>query len=112
MSFFSDGPVHDSRPVGGGALSITNGVIVLEGGDLVPSLTNQVTFGLNNKITDLGGQKLSFRLSRTSGLFSGSLADSATGELISFGGVVLQRPNIAEGFFLGSDQSGSVYVGQ
>jgi hypothetical protein len=52
--------------------------------------------------------KLTVRTS--SGLFHGSVINPETGKPITVNGIVLQNQNFGAGFFLGTNQSGSVLL--
>ena len=83
-------------------LGFTNGQLLLTNGNLPQSITNQV------ETTDSGTNKLTFRTS--SGLFKGSVMNPETGQPISVSGIVLQNQNVGAGFFLGTNESGSVIL--
>ena len=96
----------------GRLLGLTQGVLSLQGGDLPGALTNRITLSARGKVTDLSVTnrlKLSFTLAN--GVFSGTLTPADTQRTISVKGAVLQDDGVAYGFFLGTDQSGSVYLG-
>jgi hypothetical protein len=89
--------------------AITNGVIVLSGGELSGPLTNHVTMSQDNKVTSTNaGFTFSFTL--PSGLFKGSLLNPANAKKISFGGALLQNNNSGSGYFAGTNQSGQVLL--
>ena len=87
-------------------LSLTNGVATFEGGNLSQSITNQFWLGTNNLVT--GSNKLSLKITTTSGLFQGGFINPATGKSNSFSGALLQKQNAGYGYFLGTNQTGSV----
>ncbi len=89
-------------------LNWTNGETVLADGNLPQSITNQVVLDVNNKVT--GSNKLSLTIT-ASGLFQGTMTDPATRKVITMNGVVLQKQNAGVGSFLGTNQSGSVWLG-
>jgi hypothetical protein len=49
-------------------------------------------------------------ITTASGLFKGTVVNPADGKSVSFNGVVLQKQNIAAGFFTGFNQTGRVYM--
>jgi hypothetical protein len=49
-----------------------------------------------------------FSLNSSSGLFKGSMKDPASGNTVSFQGVLFEKNNVGLGFFLGGSQSGTV----
>ena len=88
-------------------LNWTNGVLELEGGNLSQNLTNEAVLA-TNKLT--GPNSLKLTITNASGLFQGSLVNPATGKAISLNGVVLQKLNEGYGNFLGTNQSGSLFL--
>jgi hypothetical protein len=90
----------------------SNGVVILQEGNLAQSITNGFEMGSNGKVTGAGGLKLTLTTSGTkAGLFSGSVLNPATKKAVSFNGALLQNQNIGRGVFVGTNQSGSVVVG-
>jgi hypothetical protein len=85
-----------------------NSQIVFSGGDLSAPFTNSVTWGLNNKVSNVGISKLKLTLTSTSGLFKGTTVDPSTGHTLSFQGVLFEKGNVGLGFFSGATQSGAV----
>ena len=49
---------------------------------------------------------------RSSGLFSGSATVPGTKQKVSFKGALLQNVDVGYGYFLGTNQSGSVFFGE
>ena len=94
---------------GGSILNWTQGNIVLQGGNLTGSITNQVAIGPNNKVT--GPNRLSLTFTTSSGLFKGSVLNPVSGKPIPVSGAILQKQNTGYGVFLGTTQSGSVILG-
>ena len=92
-------------------LNFTQGQVWLAGGNLPFDFGHQILLGTNNRITNLTDSKSTLSLTVSSGLFQGSIMDPSTRRKISIKGVVLQKRNVGFGYFLGSDQSGSVYFG-
>jgi hypothetical protein len=93
-------------------LAWTNGVVILQNGNLAQSITNSFEIGSGDKVTATNGLKLTFTTSGTkAGLFSGSVVNPATKKAISFNGALLQNQNTGCGVFLGTNQSGSLYLG-
>src|SRR6185369_2433634 len=103
------GSAYQAPAAGRRALNLSTGSLVLSGGGLSGSVTNGVTLGLNNKATGAGGVSLS--ITPATGLFKGSAIDVGTGKPLSFQGVLFKKGNIGVGYFLGTDQSGEVYLG-
>jgi hypothetical protein len=82
--------------------------VILTGGNLAASITNDVSVTPNNKVTNNGGNNLSISLVPGTGLFKGSFTDPNTGKSESFNGAVLQKQNQGGGFFLGTSLSGDI----
>jgi hypothetical protein len=113
---YPDGFTNSSEVIGSAyhytnglsVLGFTNGQLLLTNGNLPESITRQIVLGANNQASDQGGDKLIFKTS--SGQFNGRVMNPETGKAISVNGVVLQNQNVAAGFFLGTNQSGSVQL--
>ncbi len=95
---------------GANVLTLTEGYVALEGGDLAQNITDQITLGANNRVTDLSGNKLGLSFTPSTGLFTGHVTDPATRKPVSFNGVVLQKSNVGYGYFLGTSHSGQVLI--
>jgi hypothetical protein len=76
---------------------------------LPQGFTDYFTLGKNSKVTDTN--KMSLTISTASGLFTGSVVNPATKKAISIYGAVLQKQNIGAGYFLGTNESGEVFLG-
>jgi hypothetical protein len=87
----------------------TDGQIILEGGNLSDSITNGLSISPNNVISGTNNLKLSF--TTTTGLFQGSVINPATGKPIAVKGALLQKQSLGYGYFLGTNQTGSVILG-
>jgi hypothetical protein len=87
----------------------TDGQIILENGNLATAVTNGLSISPNNTISGTNNLKLTF--TTTSGLFQGSVLNPATGKLIAVKGALLQKQNLGYGYFLGTNQTGSVFLG-
>jgi len=91
-------------------LSLTNAQVLLEGGNLPFSITNEVTWTPKNTIllTAADTNKLTLTINKTSGVISGSFANpSSPKDIIKVNGVLLQNKTNAQGYFLGTDESGT-----
>jgi hypothetical protein len=89
-------------------LQLTNGELVLEGGNLNPAITNSFTLDANNKV--ISTNKTSVSISLSDGSFKGSVLNAAN-QAVPFSGVLLQNRNAGWGHFAGTNQSGRVYFG-
>jgi hypothetical protein len=95
------------------AMVWSNGMAVLEHGNLTTPLTNSLTLSAVNKftITSTNTSKLALSLTTSSGLLSGSFVHPDTFKKSTIKGVVLQKQALGGGFFLGTNQSGSLVIG-
>jgi Divergent InlB B-repeat domain/Fibronectin type III domain len=84
-----------------------DGLLSLTDGDLSESITNQVVLGAM-PATESFTNKLS--VLNSTGMFHGSVINPATRKPIALRGIVLQNQNFGAGCFLGTNQSGSVYL--
>lgn len=100
------GSLYKAAPLGYRAFGDSK--IVLNGGGLAAPITNSVTWGIDNKIVSLKTNPVKFSLNSSSGLFKGSMKDPASGNTVSFQGVLFEKNNVGLGFFLGGSQSGTV----
>jgi hypothetical protein len=92
------------------ALTWTNGIFRLTGGDLSMPVTNSVTLLPGGKMINNGGglSKLSFSLSRSTGKINGTFTHPDSGKKTSYYGVLDQLQDIGAGYFLGSSQGGLI----
>jgi hypothetical protein len=113
--FATDVPVSGSkyvRPASANipVISLTDGHVAFSQGNIAPAFSNSVRLA-GNKLTNLGDNKLSMSISLSSGLFSGSVVNPATGRSASFKGALLQSQNSGAGFLLGTNRSSRVSLG-
>jgi hypothetical protein len=99
-------PVEDQR-----VLNFSTGQVWLANGNLPRSVTNQIRLAENNVVRNLGTNRLSLTLSLSSGTFSGTIMAPGASRTINLNGVVLQKQNRGGGFFLGTNQTGQIYLG-
>jgi hypothetical protein len=94
------------------ALMLTNGVVVLAGGNLPAPVTNRVVLATNNLMTVLAPVNgLQLTLTPKTGLFKGSFAHPAKpGVPTAFSGALLQNQNVGAGFFAGTNLSGAIWL--
>jgi hypothetical protein len=67
---------------------------------------------LSNTVSNGSRNTLSLSLTLSSGLFSGSATVPGTRQSVWFKGALLQNRDVGCGYFLGTNQSGSVYFGE
>lgn len=91
-------------------LALTNGVVILTGGNLSQAWTNDFVLGANNRVTNASPNKLTVTVSLGTGLFKGSFLDTGVVRTVSFSGALLQKSTNGSGFFLGTNQSGRVLI--
>ncbi len=89
-------------------LNLTNAMVIFAGGNIAPSITNQIIFS-PNYITPVAGQTNGLIITNVAktGFVSGSFLKPGTTTRLGFKGVMLQQQNMASGFFIGTNQSGS-----
>jgi len=95
---------------GAAALDWTNGLLLIEQGNLTVPMTNIIALSSANKftVTSTNTSKLTLSLTTASGLLNGAFVHPDTLKKSSIKGVVLQKQNVGGGFFLGTNQSGNV----
>jgi hypothetical protein len=91
-------------------LTLTNGQVWLANGNLSSSFTNQITLDSASKVTSTNST-LKLTITTASGLFKGSILNPDTGKTTTINGVVLQKQNFGGGFFIGTSQTGRVFLG-
>jgi len=90
------------------ALSWTDGLLRVSGGNLSGPVNNNVTLLQGGKLTDNGGgiANLTFSLNRSTGVFRGRFTHPDSGRRTSYAGILDQLQDVGAGYFLGSDQGG------
>jgi len=91
-------------------LALVNGVVILSGGNLPEPFTNSITLGGDNRI--VGDNQLALTISPVKGSVAGSFVDPGANRRRTVKGVALPKQNQARGFFLGTSESGRVFVGE
>jgi hypothetical protein len=89
-------------------LNLTNGVVILSGGNLSQRWTNDIVLQANNRIPVTN--KLTVALSLGSGLFRGTFTDTNTGRTMNFSGALLQKSTNGFGCLLGTNLAGRVSI--
>jgi hypothetical protein len=94
-------------------LNFTEGVAEFDLGNLAQGFENTLSLRPNNTLLVTGGatNRLVMSLSTANGLMSGSFLHPDTKRSIILKGVVLQSQNAGFGYFLGTNQSGFIYLG-
>lgn len=119
-AYFSMGLTNQSSVVGStyrfsktnSVLTLTNALLIFDGGGLSRTVTNRITFTTGNTVknqTEI--QPLRFTIDAESGWFKGqvSVNDGAQKKLI-FQGTLLQKQNAGEGFFSSQGRIGRVQL--
>lgn len=91
-------------------LNFTDGLVWFANGNIPNAFTNQVTLS-NNVVSVVGTNKLSLKLTTSTGLFKVTAVDPDNGKTVTGSGVVLQKQNSGSGFFLGTNQVGHLFWG-
>ena len=119
---------YEQPPSGSNVLSFSAGTATFSGGGLAQDITEPITLGTNNRVTDSGTNRLTLTFIPSTGFFKGRVANPditkaystygggyggggstpPTIQWLPFSGVVFQ--DIGIGYFLGTNQSGSVLV--
>jgi hypothetical protein len=85
--------------------------LMLEGGNLGQAITEEFTLNASDQATGANGKKMNLTFTPSTGLFKGGVTNTiAPHESITFNGVVLQNQTTGCGFFLGTNQSGAVFI--
>ncbi len=106
------GSAYSAPPKGVSILNLPNGQVLFEGADLQQSFSEPIALDANNRVTDLGADKLRLIFRPLDGTFSGRVTDPLTGSTKSCSGVALQKQNAGGGYFVGGAQTGRMTVGQ
>ena len=61
-------------------------------------------------MVNLGVTPLTLTITKTTGLFTGSVTDPGTGKALRYSGAIFQKANSASGFLLGPTRSARVTV--
>jgi metallophosphoesterase (TIGR03768 family) len=102
-------PGKGSNILGAASSKVT---LALAGGGLAANITNAFTLDANSRVkTPSLSNRLTLSFTLASGLFRGTQIIPGTGKTVSFSGVVLQGQTNSAGYFLGTEQSGQVSLG-
>jgi hypothetical protein len=95
------------------ALDLASGVAIREGGGLPEPATNGIALDRSNRfaVEPPNPDQLELSLKTSTGLFEGRIRSPVTGRAVVVKGVVLQKPGVGGGFFLGPNETGSFYLG-
>ncbi len=82
----------------------------LTGGNLPLPLHYDVTVTSQGKVVPAGPEKITLKLTPSTGLFTGTIQPGGTGPKLAVKGAVLQGQAYGAGFFLGTNQSGRFLI--
>jgi hypothetical protein len=102
------GSLYAQPAAGTRVINLTSGQVVFDGDNLPVAFTNNVTLTTNNRIINGSANFLSFNITLSNGTFAGSVKVPGTTRTNAFKGALLQDGNAGYGWFLGTDESGSV----
>ncbi len=89
----------------------TDGIVLMQGGNLGDSVQVPITLMANNKVVGSGDAKLRLALKTARGTFTGSLSLPSSPKVHKLNGVLMRQFDAGYGYFLGTDQSGQVRIG-
>ncbi len=93
-----------------GALTFSNGLVVFSGGDLTTPFTNRIQHTATDKVVNGETNALSLTISRSTGLFSGSVVAPESGAKVPFKGALFQSGDVGFGFSLQTNVTGPVLL--
>jgi hypothetical protein len=101
-------------PAGNGrkVINLSEAQVLLSRGNLAQDMVSPIVLRSDNRVTDTSSNKLHMTFTLSTGLFRGTLLNPSNSKPISFSGVVMQNENSGSGYFLGTNQSGKVVLGQ
>lgn len=105
------GSLYQNPGPGTRVIDLSDGTVTFAGGDLSSSFANSITITSDSKVLNQSGNKLSLVFALPTGLFRGSVVPPDGPPAFSYRGAAFQKGNQAFGYFLRSNQSGSVVVG-
>jgi len=105
------GSQFNPPPKGSNALGLSEAQAVVRDGGMSGPIIHDLMLDANGKATNVDPKQFSHTLNGKSGSFTGKAAIPAPGKAVSFNGVVLQKQKVGRGYFLGTSQSGRVWIG-
>ena len=115
--FFKSGFALDSNLTGSSytppargtpVLGSSSATLVLQGDS--QTINDPISFGPNNRVTDLNGNRLSLTFSPAYGSFTGKLSSPGNITAATLRGVVLQKQGVGSGYFLTPGQAGELVL--
>jgi len=104
------GSIYTKPPKGTSVLDFTYATIQFNGQNLYQGITNNVLLTSNNKIENLSANGLNLGFSLSNGRFNGRVMDPITFQWYPYKGVVVQKFNIATGYFSAWNLTGEVWL--
>lgn len=104
------GSLYQKPAAGTRIIDLSDATVSFDGGNLNSSFGDSITIDTNSKVANQSGNKLTMSFATATGIFKGT-ATSPDGQKVNYRGAAFQKVNRAYGYFLGTDQSGSVVVG-
>jgi len=95
-------------PATGRVVAITNGIAGFTNGNFVTDFANNFTLGLDNKVANNSANPLTLTITKSSGLFSGTVTPPGGARSLPFKGALLQKQNRGAGFLSGSNRTTEV----
>jgi hypothetical protein len=92
-------------------LEMPQALVGFEGGNLPAPFANDVLLEPGSRIVNRSSNRLAMSIALATGRFSGSAVDPHTGKILTFRGALLQKGHFGSGLFLGTNQTGRVFVG-
>ena len=92
-------------------LNLFTANLTFSGGNLAAAVSIPISIGFNNKVTNLGTNKLTMTISASSGLVAGKVSVPGVVKPLAFKGLVDENQNIAGGYFLGTNEAGLMLLG-
>jgi hypothetical protein len=102
------GSLYSEPAAGTRVINLINGQVVFDGGNLPFGFTNVVRLTTNNTVFNFSANSLSFFITLSNGTFTGSVKVPGRSRTNAFKGALLQDRSAGYGWFLGTDESGSV----
>jgi hypothetical protein len=91
-------------------LNLSEGTLGFTNNQLSVDFANEVQLTPPSTIVNRSTNHLTFKVSKSTGLFNGSVTPPAGGKALPFSGALLQKRTMGAGFFLGTNQSGMVIL--
>ncbi|MGC3961291.1 MAG: Ig-like domain-containing protein [Verrucomicrobiota bacterium] len=94
----------------GKALNLSGAVVSFTGGNLTTPFNNVVSVNSGSQVVNLSPNTMNFKITKSSGLFTGDVQDPISGQTYTFGGVVLQKQNAGYGTMPGATLASRVVL--